>query len=135
MPPTENSQPTQAAAKREVKNNVSDKAFLICLGVITVITIPFLYFANAIYQYSHDNKPKGYKLPEYKQLWMTVVGAVCFGVFKEMIYAVAIPFFKWAVVNKGDDYAWNRKVEKAAKCTVGFFYFSLSTFWGWSMMK
>ena len=109
--------------------------FRIALVIVFCVAVPFLYYSNMIYTYGHANKPAGYKYPEYKQLWMTGVGALCFGIIKEILDCITFPIFKRLVANKGDDYAWERKVRKAQENLVGFFYFSLSTFWGYSMMK
>lgn len=103
--------------------------------MIMCLVVPFLYYANMIYVWGHENKPAGYKYAEYKQLWMTGVGAICFGMMKEMIDCICYPIFSRIIVNKGDNYAWERKVRKACENAVGFCFFSLSTFWGWSMMK
>jgi len=120
---------------RKVKQNIGDTTFAIALMIVFCLVVPYLYYANTIYEYGHAHKPPGYKYPEYKQLWMTVVGAISFGMMKEMLDCVSYPIFSRLVVNKGDDYAWERKVRKAQENFVGFFYFSISTFWGWSMMK
>ena len=108
---------------------------MIAMIVVFCLIVPFLYYANMIYNWCHENKPAGYKYPEYKQLWMTGVGALSFGLMKEIIDCISYPIFSRIVANKGDDYAWERKVRKACENLVGFCYFSLSTFWGWSMMK
>ena len=88
-----------------------------------------------IYQWNHENKPTGYKLIGYKDVWMTGVGALSFMMMSEMINCICHPIFSRIIVNKGDDYAWDRKVRKACENAVGFCYFSISTFWGYSMMK
>lgn len=120
---------------RVVKQNIGDTPFRIALFIVMCIVVPFLYYANLIYQWSHANKPAGYKYPEYKQLWMSGVGALSFGMMKELVNCVSGPIFRRLVKNKGDDYAYERKVKKSMDNLVGIIYFSISTFWGWSMMK
>ena len=66
---------------------------------------------------------------------MTGVGAASFGMLREMLNCISGPIFRRLVVNKGDDYAYERKVKKSQANLVGIVYFSISTFWGWSMMK
>lgn len=108
---------------------------MIALCVVAGLFIPFLYYSQMINAWCLENRPAGYKVPEYKQLWMTGVGALSFGLMKEMIDCIAYPICSRIIVNKGDDYAYERKVRKACENIVGLCYFSLSTFWGWSMMK
>lgn len=131
----------EAAAKgkpvntRVVKQNIGDTPFKFALLVVFCLVVPYLYYAKMIYEWGHANKPAGYKYPEVKQLWMTGVGALSFGMMKEMLDCISSPIFRRLVTNKGDDYAYERKVRKAQTNLSGIFYFSLSTFWGWSMMK
>ena len=66
---------------------------------------------------------------------MTGVGALSFMMMSEMVTCICRPIFSRIIPNKGDDYAWERKVRKACDNAVGFCFFSISTYWGWSMMK
>ena len=66
---------------------------------------------------------------------MTGVGIVSFMLMDEMISCICRPIYSRVIANKGDDFAWERKVRKACENTVGFAFFSISTFWGYSMMK
>ena len=83
----------QPVNKREVKQNIGDTTFRIALLILFAIIVPFFYYANMIYNWSHANKPDGYKYPEYKQLWMTGVGALSFGMLKAMLNCVSSPIF------------------------------------------
>ena len=103
--------------------------------MVFCLVAPFFYYMHTIYTWGHENKPKNYKYPEYKQLWMTGVGVLSFGMMKEMIDCFSYPIISRLVVNKGDDYAWERKVRKAQEHVVGIFYFSISSFWGYAIMK
>ena len=71
--------------KRVVKQKLNDTQFAIGMLIVLGISIPFLVYANQIYNYAHENKPKGYKYAEYKQLWMTGVGAASFTVMREIV--------------------------------------------------
>jgi len=82
---------------------MSDRTFAICAIGLLMTIIPFLYYAHVVYTWGHANKPQGYKYPEYKQLWMTGVGAVCFGVLREFLGCISRPIFKRIIHNKGDD--------------------------------
>lgn len=99
--------------------------------------LPFLYYAHEVYHWGHANKPAGYKYPEFKQLWMTGVGVVMFGMLTEFVALLATPVCRACVPKKAgmDDYIWQRKVNKAVSNCTGFVYFSISTFWGYAMLK
>ena len=88
-----------------------------------------------IHMWNLENKPADYKLAVYTDLWMTGVGALSFKMMSEMVTFICRPIFSRIIVNKGDDYAWERKVRKACENAEGFVYFSISTFWGYSMLK
>ena len=103
--------------------------------MVFCVVVPWLYYSHMIYTWGHENKPPGYKYPEYRQLWMTGVGALSFGMMKEMLDCFSHPILRRVIANKGDDYAWERKIQKAQEHVVGLAYFSMSTFWGYSIMK
>ena len=90
-----------------------------------------MYYAHTIYTWAHENKPKGYKYPEYKQLWMTGVGAATFACMKEMIGMIMTPLYKWMMPMKDDEAVWLKKIEKCVNSTNGLFYFIISTYWGY----
>lgn len=50
--------------------------FPIGITILSCICIPYIYYAVWINSYAHEHKPEGYYVPEYKDLWKTVVGAV-----------------------------------------------------------
>lgn len=66
---------------------------------------------------------------------MTVVGAMTFSVFREFLDCVLDPLWRYLVPNKGDDYAFEKKIEKAKRNFTGLIYFSLSTYWGYITIK
>ena len=75
---------------------------------------PYFYYMHTIYVWGHENKPQGYKYPEYRQLWMTGVGALSFGMLKETIDCFSYPVLSRLIANNmGDERAWERKVNKA----------------------
>jgi len=89
-----------------------------------------------VYTWAHENKPKDYKYPEYKQLWMTAVGAGSFKFMQEIISFCVKPLYSYLVpVKNGDEQAWERKVKKLTANTVGLVYFSLSTAWGYHILR
>ena len=83
---------------------MSDRSFVIAAIVLLTTIIPFFYYANLVYNWGHANKPVGYKYPEVKQLWMTGVGAVCFGVLREFLGCISNPIFRRLLTNNGDDH-------------------------------
>ena len=115
---------------------MGDKTFLVAFfGLMSIVT-PFLYYTAIVHQWMVQNKPEGYKLPVPKQLWMTGVGMVTFAFMKEMLDCISFPIFRRLIVKiPGQEAKWERSVDKAARNLVGFVYFTISTYWGWCMMK
>lgn len=66
---------------------------------------------------------------------MTAVGGITFSVFREFTDCVFDPLWRYFIVHKGDDYAYEKKVSKAKRNFTGFWYFLLSTYWGWITIK
>ncbi len=121
--------------KRVVKQKLNDTQFTIGMLIVLGISIPFLYYANQIYNYAHENKPKGYKYAEYKQLWMTAVGAASFTVMRELIMCVSQPIFsKLIPIQGGDKDAQARVVKKACNNLVLGLYFLSSAVWGYHIL-
>ena len=86
------------------KQNISDEKFMIAMFFMACLCLPFLYYAHMIYTWAHENKPKGYKYTEYKQLWMTGMGAATFLCMKEFITLCVTPLYKnWIPKVEGDE--------------------------------
>ena len=66
---------------------------------------------------------------------MTGVGAVSFSMMSSFLGLISRPILKCLIPNKGDEYAYEKKIKKATSNVVGIVYFSISTYWGWHMMK
>lgn len=110
---------TEAEKKREVKQNLSDTNLKIGLVILACIAVPLFYYADVVYRWCHENKPRDYKYPEYKQLWMTGMGAACFKIFEEMVTFICSPLYRMIVPKTGtDEIVWLRKVKKATTCTA-----------------
>ena len=110
---------------------------MVALAVVTCVIVPFLYYAATVYEWGHANKPQGYKYPEVKQLWMTGVGMATFAFLDELVTLLSTPICRMLVPKKvgADETVWEKQVAKAVNNTSLIVYFSISTFWGYSMMK
>ena len=73
---------------------------------IACLVTPFLYYAHMIYTWALANKPHGYKYTEYKQLWMTGVGAASFCFMKEIITLCVTPIYKRIIKKTDDEKLW-----------------------------
>jgi len=45
----------------------------------------FVFFSHTVYEWCNLNKPKDYRYPQYKELWMAGVGFVFFGLLASTI--------------------------------------------------
>ena len=101
---------TKPLAKREVVDNLSDRTFIIASLTMIIMIIPFLYYANMIYAWNQANKPEGYRLIMYKDLWMTGVGAVSFSMLSSFLGLISRPIFKCLIPNNGDENAFEKNI-------------------------
>ncbi len=108
---------------------------MIALAVLGVLIIPFIFYATSVYQYAHANKPKDYKYPEVKQLWMTAVGLCSYKLMEEVVYGVTRPIFTRLMPTQPDQATLTRKVDKACSNINGLLFHSTATYWGWHVMK
>ena len=83
---------------------------MLALFLVFCLVVPFFYYTHMVYTWCHENKPANYKCPEYKQLWMTGVGAITWRMMIELVNCFSYPVFSRLIENKGDDYAYERKV-------------------------
>ena len=99
--------------------------------------MPFLYYADTVYRWCHANKPSNYKYPEYKQIWLTGVGAASFKVLSSIITLLAKPVFRRIVPKNEneDEHTWLQKVNKGTNCLVSLVYFMISASWGFHILK
>ena len=65
--------PKKSGRKKKEKNGY---VFPIGIAILSCICIPYIYYAVTINAYGQANKPEGYYVPRYTDLWKTVVGAV-----------------------------------------------------------
>jgi len=92
--------------KRIAKQNLNDTGFTIALLTLAGLVIPFMYYAHSVYTWAHENKPQGYKYPEYKQIWMTGVGAGSFLFMQEIITLCSTPLYKYLLPANEDEVAY-----------------------------
>lgn len=84
-------QPEGATPARKEKKKKGGLVFPIGITILSVICIPYIYYTMQINEYGHKNKPEGYYFPEYKDMWMTVVGALVCQVVRQIVYFVFMP--------------------------------------------
>ena len=60
-----------------------------------------------------------------------------FAFLNELVAAISTPICRALVPKKAgtSEAVWEKKVSKAVKNCTGIVYFSISTFWGYEMMK
>lgn len=67
--------------------------------------------------------------------YLTAIGAVTFSVMRELLDRVFDPVWRILIPTDGNPAVFEKKVEKAKRNFTGFWYFLLSTYWGWYTIK
>ena len=63
-------------------------------GFLAAYGIAFQAMAFMINKYGHENQPKGYKFPDYKGIWMTVVGLFFWKFLKSVVGMFFLPIVR-----------------------------------------
>ena len=53
--------------------------------------MPYIYYAVWINAFGQENKPEGYHMPQYSELWKTLVGAVVSQAVRQITYLIFYP--------------------------------------------
>ena len=77
--------------EKKEKKKKGGLVFPIGITILSLICFPYIYYTTLIYEYGQANKPEGYYWPEYKDMWMTVVGAIVCQVVRKIIYIIFMP--------------------------------------------
>ena len=121
----------KASRKSQTKNPY---VLPVVIGVLTLVCVPYIYYAVTINAYLRDNAPADYRFVTFDQFWKTVVGAIATQMLRFACHATLPSFF--SRYSKGEDDETKRKYTlKACEHTYRAIYFSLSAFWGWSVLK
>ena len=76
MTEKQNTSNSAATGVRKKKKEKSAYIFPVGITFLAAICLPYYYYAININAYGIANKPEGYVMPEYKDLWKTVVGGI-----------------------------------------------------------
>ena len=76
---------------RKQKKKKGGLVFPIGITILSLICFPYIYYTVQINSYGHANKPEGYYWPDYKDLWMTVVGALVCQAVRQIVYVIFMP--------------------------------------------
>ena len=85
--------------------------------------------------YGHKNLPEGYYFPDYKDLWMTVVGALVCQVVRQAIHFLFMPIALTLSKVQDDEKTRRKYAYKQCECLFGLWYFTTSSIWGWYCLK
>ena len=109
----------------------------VIIGAIVLLSIcaPYCYYAYEANVYGNANKPEGFYFPQFKDLYMTLIGGVvCFIAKKITIMLTYNLFYAVAKKTEPEDLRVGY-AEKAAHKLYQMIYFVISTYWGWSVLK
>ena len=111
-------------------------------SVLSLICIPYYYYAIRINTFGQQNKPEGFELTSLQDFWKTLVGAAVCHIVKEAIYFLFMPTMirlsKFQDVKDDDEamkLAQYKYAQKGCSCLYGFVYFSVSATWGWAVLS
>lgn len=127
-----------AAALPEKKKKKGGYIFPIGITILSCICIPYAYYAILINAHGHAHKPADYHMPEYRELWKTLVGAIVCFVVRKLVFFLFYPIaYRICRVQDKDNDEELRNIYtvKACNSLFGVLYFTVSTYWGWSVLK
>ena len=130
--------PNPQVDKRKKKKEKSGYIFPIGITILSCICLPYYYYAVNINAFGQANKPEGYHMPQYSELWKTAVGAVVCQAVRQIIYLAFYPvFYRLCKIQEKDDDEEGRVAytNKACEQLYGFIYFSCSSYWGWYVLR
>ena len=112
------------------------KVFVIGISILSIICVPYIYYAVQINAFGQANKPEGYHMPRYDELSKTLVGAIVLNVIRVVIFHWMLGplFYRYSKV-QDDEEERVRYARKASECFWSTTYFIASVYWGWSIMK
>jgi len=83
---------------RKEKKAKGPMVFIAGITILSVICIPYMYYAIQINSFGLANKPATYVWPEYSMAWKTAVGFVMTAVLNKFVmltcYSTALKFAK-----------------------------------------
>ena len=132
--------PNTASTSKNMKKKKAKSGYIFPIGItiLSAICIPYYYYTVQINAYGQANKPEGYYMPQYTDLWKTAVGAIVTQAVRQLIHLVCYPFtYRICKIQDKDNDEVGRVVyaTKACEKLFNFTYFTLSTYWGWSVLR
>ena len=127
--------PETQPRQKKPKQKISDRVFYSALTVLIGVSIPTILIAIEINQYGVKNAPKGYRFPQISQFWMTLLGAVIYGIFKNLSNKMLFPLLKPLTKKQANEEAQIAYTYKAIDYLVTFIYFTMSSVWGYHTLK
>ena len=122
-------------AKARAKKKKSPVVFILGITILLAICVPYIYYTLLINDYGQKHKPEGYVMPQYSELWKTLVGAVVCQVVRLTVYQLFYPTFYRISKVQDDEELRVRYANKAADKLWGIIYFTVSSCWGWYVLK
>ena len=99
------------------------------------VCIPYVIYSVWVNRFGVANAPEGFPFPNYSDLYKTVIGAIVCQVSKAVIRYLTYDFFYSIAKKKDDEVVRKDYATKATTKFYQFFYFTISTAWGYSVLK
>lgn len=104
------------------------------IGILTLICIPYIYYALQINAYLRENAPQDYSYVGFNQAWKPIAGALATQCLRYLCHSTLPSFF--SKISKGADQETRQKYTyKACEHTFRTIYFALAAIWGWAVLK
>ena len=86
---------TEANKVNKGKKARQPKNMMLIIGIPILMCIcgPYIYYAVMMNAWGHVNKPAGYHMPSYFELWKVVAGGLIFQMFRQLFYWALYPTF------------------------------------------
>lgn len=96
---------------------------------------PDLFCPYFINDYMRKNAPKDYYVVGMRDYWKMLVGGLICQISKRLIEYFTKPFFRTIAKEKDNVILREIYAKKASIYLYKFFYFSMSSYWAWSVLN
>jgi hypothetical protein len=112
-----------------------NRVFFYVWIALACIILPYFYFTAQIYQYGHQNAPKGYRFPKLSDLWVLIPGVAAFGIIQRVVLTITTPYLRKYVKSQDDPELCAKYTKKSSESMVKLAYYTLLCSWTYSILK
>jgi hypothetical protein len=120
--------------QKKAKKSSSQKGFAIAMVVLSIIVVPYMYYAFSMYFKARALRPD-YDWPSLSELWKAAVSGVVFLMLKSFVIEHTFAFNTTICKNQDDPEMLHLRAKKASKYVFQFCYFVFATTYGYYTLK